>query len=98
MLVTSIGSPNSIVKPPNGLYFPVIANGIIFALVFLDRDYFEQELQKLKNRGMYPYSFVWEDWKPEISLKHTLVNWAMFFLPIKSYARLLNKIVGKKRK
>lgn len=70
----------------------------IFALVFLDRDYFELELQKLKNRGMYPYSFVWEDWKPEISLKHTLVNWAMFFLPIKSYARLLNKIVGKKRK
>ena len=38
MLVTSIGSPNSIVKPPNGLYFPVIANGIIFALVFLDNN------------------------------------------------------------
>lgn len=70
----------------------------VFALVFLDQDYFRQEIKKLKNAGMYPYGLVWEDWKPGVSWKHTLVNWAMFFLPLKGYASLLNRIVGKRRK
>ena len=68
----------------------------VFALVFLDRDYFKEEMKKMKTNGIYPYRLVWRNLKPSISWRHTVVDWCMFFLPFYMYADFLNYIIRKR--
>ena len=68
----------------------------IFSLVFLPKDYFKKELKRLKLEGMYPYGFIFRDLLPSVSIKHTIVGWLMFLLPIESYAKLLNLVLSQK--
>lgn len=70
----------------------------VFALVYFERAFFKAELKRLKEKGIYPYRFVWKNLLPSVSVKHTLIDWMMFFLPIGWYAGLLNGMMGRNEK
>jgi len=47
----------------------------------------------LKSKNLYPYTFLWIDLWPKISLKRTLMDWSMLFFPFEFYYDLYSALM-----
>jgi len=50
-------------------------------------------LDMLKKENLYPYPFLWIDVKPKISIKRTLMDWSLLFIPCKMYYLIFSNLI-----